>query len=309
LFRAGEGLVQTVGRLYLIEKPELGGLGLSTEQMSIAYGLAATLAFIGGSILGGYFAAWLGLKRTLFILILMMNVPNLTFWYMSAFHPENIYFIATILSVEMFGYGFGFTGLILYIMQVVAPGKYPTAHYALGTGIMALGLTIFQMISGKIQTILGYEAFFILGVLACGPVLLMAMIAKVPTKEQQKAEPTLVEVTGPVGPETLTLKNAQGSTVQAIKGWSWAGFLIPGILLVAYQVGSGLGWIPGLSVAGVEAFLESSFGIVKNNYLDAGLTLLGAVGSIVMIFIPFVVGAYLNGWKMRSFERKGFTAA
>lgn len=184
LFRAGEGLVQTVGRLFLIEPVANGGLGLTTTDMGIAYGTVATLAFIGGSILGGYFAAWLGLKRTLFVLILMMNVPNLTFWYMSAFHPTDIYFISTILSVEMFGYGFGFTGLILYIMHVVAPGKYPTAHYALGTGIMALGLTVFQMISGKIQAFLGYEKFFVVGVLACIPVLIMAFLAKVPdTKE------------------------------------------------------------------------------------------------------------------------------
>lgn len=190
LFRAGEGLVQTVGRLFLIEPIAKGGLGLSTTDMGIAYGTVATLAFIGGSILGGYFAAWKGLKKTLFVLILMMNLPNLTFWYMSAFHPSNIYFISGILSVEMFGYGFGFTGLILYIMHVVAPGKYPTAHYALGTGIMALGLTVFQMMSGKIQAMLGYQHFFILGVAACIPVLLMAAVAKIPdSKSTDAAKP------------------------------------------------------------------------------------------------------------------------
>lgn len=180
LFRAGEGLVQTVGRLFLIESVEKGGLGLSTTQVGIAYGTVATLMFIGGSILGGYFVAWKGLKKTLFLLILMMNVPNLTFWYMSAFRPDDIYFIAAILSVEMLGYGIGFTGLIVYIMHVVAPGKYPTAHYALGTGIMALGLTVFQMLSGKVQALLGYQAFFVVGVLACIPVLVMAALAPIP---------------------------------------------------------------------------------------------------------------------------------
>jgi PAT family beta-lactamase induction signal transducer AmpG len=185
LFRAGEGLVQTVGRLFLLEPTVNGGLGLTTTDMGIAYGTVATLAFIGGSILGGYFAAWKGLKKTLFVLILMMNVPNLTFWYMSAFLPTDIYFISGILSVEMFGYGFGFTGLILYIMHVVAPGKYPTAHYALGTGIMALGLTVFQMLSGKIQAALGYQNFFIVGVLACIPVLVMAAMAKIPEHNKE----------------------------------------------------------------------------------------------------------------------------
>jgi PAT family beta-lactamase induction signal transducer AmpG len=187
LFRASEGLVQTVGRLFLIESVEKGGLGLSTTQVGIAYGTVATLMFIGGSILGGYFVAWKGLKKTLFLLILMMNVPNLTFWYMSAYRPDDIYFISAILSIEMLGYGIGFNGLIVYIMHVVAPGKYPTAHYAMGTGIMALGLTLFQMLSGKVQAALGYQTFFIVGVLACIPVLAMALVAKIP---DTKAETT-----------------------------------------------------------------------------------------------------------------------
>lgn len=187
LFRAGEGLVQTVGRLFLIETVEKGGLGLSTSQVGIAYGTVATLMFIGGSILGGYFVAWKGLKKTLFLLILMMNVPNLTFWYMSAYHPSDIYFISAILSIEMLGFGIGFNGLIVYIMHVVAPGKYPTAHYAMGTGIMALGLTVFQMLSGKIQEALGYQTFFIVGVLACIPVLIMAALAKIPDTKINKA--------------------------------------------------------------------------------------------------------------------------
>lgn len=184
LFRAGEGQVQTIGRLFLIEARDKGGLGLSTSDMGIAYGTFATLAFIGGSILGGYFAAWRGLRKSLFILIVAMNLPNLTFWYLSAYLPTDIYLITAVLSVEMFGYGFGFTGLILYIMQVVAPGKYPTAHYALGTGIMQLGFVLFQMMSGKIQTYLGYHDFFIWGVASALPVLILSLIVKIEDKNQ-----------------------------------------------------------------------------------------------------------------------------
>lgn len=180
LFRAGEGLVQTVGRLFLIEAVEKGGLGIGTSDVGLVYGTVGALLFIGGSILGGYFVAWKGLKKTMFLLILLMNVPNLTFWYMSAYRPDNLYVISAIIGFEMLGYGIGFTGLIVYIMHVVAPGKYPTAHYAMGTGIMALGMTVFQMLSGSIQAALGYPTFFIVGVLACIPVLAMALVAKIP---------------------------------------------------------------------------------------------------------------------------------
>jgi PAT family beta-lactamase induction signal transducer AmpG len=185
LFRAGEGLVQPIGRLFLIEPREAGGLGLTTEQMGIAYGTFATVAFIGGSILGGYFSAWRGLRRsTMFIMIVMMNVPNLTFWYLSAFLPTDIYFITAILSFEMFGYGFGFVGLTLYMMQVIAPGKYPTAHYALCTGIMQLGFLLFQWKSGEFQTAVGYHDFFIWGVAAAVPVLLMSVMVSMKVKEK-----------------------------------------------------------------------------------------------------------------------------
>jgi PAT family beta-lactamase induction signal transducer AmpG len=103
-----------------------------------------------------------------------MNLPNLVFWYLSAVQPGALGFVAVALGVEMFGYGFGFVGVILFIMQVVATGKYQTAHYALGTGFMQLGFVLFKMISGDIQQALGYQRFFVWVLLAALPVLLLS---------------------------------------------------------------------------------------------------------------------------------------
>jgi len=105
-------------------------------------GTAGTVAFLAGSVGGGYFTAWIGLKRALPLLILAMNLPNLVFCYLSAAQPTSLTLIAAALAVEMFGYGFGFVGIILFIMQVVARGRFQTAHYALGTGFMQLGLVL-----------------------------------------------------------------------------------------------------------------------------------------------------------------------
>jgi PAT family beta-lactamase induction signal transducer AmpG len=184
LFRAGEGQVQTMGRLFLLDAAKDGGLGLTTSELGIAYGTVATLGFIIGSIGGGYFAAWRGLKKSMFLMILAMNVPNLTFLYLNVFHPTDLMTITAILSVEMFGYGFGFPALMLYIMQVVAPGKYSTAHYALGTGVMQLGFVLFSMMSGKIEKYLGYHDFFIWCVLSAIPVLILSLIVPIPSKEE-----------------------------------------------------------------------------------------------------------------------------
>jgi MFS transporter, PAT family, beta-lactamase induction signal transducer AmpG len=186
LFRAGEAQIQTIGPLFLREARELGGLGLSTAEVGTLYGTFGTAAFIIGSIAGGYFTSWRGLKRAILPLILAVNLPNAVFYVLALAHPTSLWAIGTALSVEMFGYGFGFVGLILYMMQVVAPGKYQTAHYALSTGIMALGFALFKYFSGDIQVALGYQNFFLWVLVAAIPVAIMSQL--IPMTAHQKNE-------------------------------------------------------------------------------------------------------------------------
>ena len=181
LFRFAEGQVQTIGPLFLIEHRDKGGLGLTTEQVGGIYGTVGTLAFLVGSILGGYFTSWFSLKRAMPILIIMMAVPNAVFYYLSVALPVDMLHIGTAVAVEMFGYGFGFVGMILYIMQAVAPGKFQTAHYALGSGVMQLGFILSKTISGDIQVAFGYQQFF-LWTIACGaPALIALFFVKIPS--------------------------------------------------------------------------------------------------------------------------------
>ncbi len=196
LFRAGEGQVGNIAPLFLRDPRSAGGLGLDPTQVGWAYGTAGTLAFIFGSIVGGYFAAWLGLRRAMVYLIIGMNLPNLAFFYLSAVMPTDITLIVAAIFVENLGFGFGFVGLILYMMQVVAPGKYQTAHYAFGTGFMALGMVIFRSMSGKIQLALGYQNFFLFVLLCAVPVLLLSLRIVPPnagTLEQPRGTPLPAE--------------------------------------------------------------------------------------------------------------------
>ncbi|WP_374438800.1 MFS transporter [Inhella sp.] len=173
LFRFAEGQVQTIGPLFLIEPRAQGGLGLTTEQVGGIYGTAGTAAFLVGSILGGTFTAALGLKRAMPALILAMMVPNAVFFGLARALPTDLFAISAAITVEMAGYGFGFVGMILYIMQVVAPGRFTTAHYALGSGVMQLGFIFSKTISGDIEQALGYQAFFAWTLVAGLPVLLL----------------------------------------------------------------------------------------------------------------------------------------
>jgi len=192
LFRFAEGQVQTIGPLFLIEARDKGGLGLTTEQVGGIYGTAGTAAFLVGSILGGYFTAWLGLKRAMPVLIIAMAIPNATFYYLSTALPPDLFHIGFAISVEMFGYGFGFVGMILYIMQAVAPGRFQTAHYALGSGVMQLGFILSKTISGDIQLAMGYQTFF-LWTIACGvPAFVLMFFVKIPAKALAAVAPEAV---------------------------------------------------------------------------------------------------------------------
>jgi len=176
LFRFGEGQVQTIGPLFLIEARDKGGLGLVSGQVGDIYGLAGTAGFLLGSILGGTFTARLGLRRSMPLLIAAMIVPNVVFWHLSVAQPTALVHITAAVALESFFYGFGFVGMILYIMQVVAPGPYQTAHFALGSGVMQLGFIFSKFISGSVQLQLGYRHFFLWTVVAGVPVLAMVLM-------------------------------------------------------------------------------------------------------------------------------------
>jgi PAT family beta-lactamase induction signal transducer AmpG len=174
LFRAGEGQVIKVGPLFLQADRAEGGLGLSLQRFGTIYGGFGSAAFILGSILAGYFTARLGLKRALLPLMLILNLPMLAYWYLSAALPTSTVLVTIALSLEMFGYGFGFVGVILLMMQEIAPGKYQTAHYAFANSLMNLGVILPGAVSGWIQTQLGYKNFFVWVVLASIPALVLS---------------------------------------------------------------------------------------------------------------------------------------
>jgi PAT family beta-lactamase induction signal transducer AmpG len=174
LYRAGEGQVIKVGPLFLRASRESGGLGLSFQKVGAIYGVFGSAAFILGSVLGGYFIARLGLKRALPWLILVLNLPMIAYWYLSVALPLDPVLVTTAMSVEMFGYGFGFVGVIMLMMQEIAPGKFQTAHYAFANSLMNLGVILPGAASGYIQTKLGYTHFFIWVIIAALPALILS---------------------------------------------------------------------------------------------------------------------------------------
>jgi PAT family beta-lactamase induction signal transducer AmpG len=199
MYRAGEGQLVKIGPLFLKSARMDHGLGLSTAQFGTIYGIFGAIAFISGTVLGGYFTSWLGLKRAIVPLIIIMNLPNAAYVYLSTVLPANSSLIAAALCVEMFGYGFGFVGVILLMMQEIAPGKYQAAHYAFANSLMNLGLIVPGAVSGYVQKWMGYQKFFVWVLISAVPALIMARFIPlsgagsepraVPPKALAEAEP------------------------------------------------------------------------------------------------------------------------
>jgi MFS transporter, PAT family, beta-lactamase induction signal transducer AmpG len=161
-YRFGEGLIEKIGPLFLLDTSAAGGLGLDNVRLGTINGTYGTVAFIVGALLGGLFAARRGLRRSLFILVLALNIPHVTYLYLSQARPESLAAIAGAVTIEKFGYGFGSVGHMLYMMQQMAPGPYKTAHYAFATGIMGLCMMSTGMVSGVVQERVGYQTFFLM---------------------------------------------------------------------------------------------------------------------------------------------------
>ena len=161
LYRLGEGFVMKIVPLFLKATTAEGGLGLTNQQMGLYYGTFGAGAFLLGSLLAGYYIAHRGLKRTLFPLCCIFNVPFAVYALLAWFQPAEMWIVGGGIVLEYFGYGFGFVGLTLFMMQQVAPGKHQMAHYAFASGIMNLSVMLTGAVSGYLSDWLGYGDFFL----------------------------------------------------------------------------------------------------------------------------------------------------
>lgn len=160
LFRLGEAQLVKLASPFLLDPKEAGGLGLTTTDIGFVYGTAGVVALTLGGILGGIAVAQQGLKKWLWPLALSLNLPNLAYVAMAFLQPESLWWVSAGVVIEQFGYGFGFTAYMLYMIYF-ADGPNKTAHYAICTGFMALGMMLPGMVSGWIQDQIGYQWFFI----------------------------------------------------------------------------------------------------------------------------------------------------
>ncbi|MFA6593420.1 MAG: MFS transporter [Bacteroidales bacterium] len=186
LYRLGEGFVMKIVPLFLKSDVSAGGLGLSEQQIGLLYGTFGAAAFVLGSLLAGYYVAHLGLKKALFSLVCIFNLPFIVYTILAWTQPESLWLIGGGIVFEYFGYGFGFVGLTLFMMQQIAPGEHQMAHYAFASGIMNLSVMMTGAVSGFISDAFGYKIFFTIVLVAVIPVFIMAKTIPFRFEDKQK---------------------------------------------------------------------------------------------------------------------------
>lgn len=178
VYRLGEAQLVKLASPFLLDDPAQGGLGLTTANIGFIYGTTGIIALTLGGILGGIAVSRHGIGKWLWPMVMAMNLPNLVYVYLAFVQPQDLRLITASVVVEQFGYGFGFTAYMLYMIYL-SQGKYQTAHYALCTGFMALGMMLPGMISGWIQEQIGYQYFFIWVLICTIPGFIAAAFLKI----------------------------------------------------------------------------------------------------------------------------------
>ena len=177
-YRFAETQIVKILAPFLLDPGSKGGLGLTTSELGIIYGTVGVIALLLGGLLGGYAIYRHGLKCWIWVMVCAMHLPDLVYVYLSQAMPDNFHVINLCVAVEQFGYGFGFTAYTMF-MIMVSEGEYKTVHYAIATGIMALGMMLPAMFSGWLQEQLGYQNYFLWVMVATIPGFIVTALVKI----------------------------------------------------------------------------------------------------------------------------------
>lgn len=178
LYRLPEAQLAKMGIPFLVDPIEAGGLGLTTEQIGFAQGTLGIIGLTVGGILGGIAVSRNGLKHWLWPMVWSISLPDIVYVYLSYVQPSSLFVVNGCIFVEQFGYGFGFTAYMLYLIYF-ADGIYKTAHYAICTAFMALGMMLPGMIAGWLQEYMGYQLFFIWIMVCCAATFGVTALLKI----------------------------------------------------------------------------------------------------------------------------------
>lgn len=197
-YRMPEGLLVKISPLFLFDAKHNGGLGLSLQEISLVQGTVGVVGLTLGGILGGMAAGKQGLKRWLWPMVCAITLPDIVYVYLSYDLPSSLLVVNLCIFIEQFGYGFGFTAYMLYLIYY-SRGQYKTSHYAICTAFMALSMMIPGLVAGALQEYFGYRMFFIIVMFCCAVTFIVSAFLKIDPKfgiKEEKDEEAIAHTPG-----------------------------------------------------------------------------------------------------------------
>ena len=177
-YRFPEAQLAKMGIPFLLDPVSEGGLGMTTEQIGFTQGTVGIIGLTIGGILGGIAVSRHGLKHWLWPMVWAISLPDLVYVYLSYFPETSLLWVNVCIFVEQFGYGFGFTAYMMYLIYF-SRGTHSTAHYAICTAFMALGMMLPGMAAGWLQEQLGYQLFFVWIMVCCVATFAVTALLKI----------------------------------------------------------------------------------------------------------------------------------
>jgi PAT family beta-lactamase induction signal transducer AmpG len=187
-YRFGEAMIFAMASLFILDKPSLGGMGVSIGQLGMIKGVGQVLGLMLGGLLGGWWISRIGLRRAFWPLVICMHVPNILYIWAAFTLPRTLWLYPVVFA-EAFGYGAGFAGYFVYLMDVAQRGKYVTSHYAIGTGLGALFITFATILAGIVQSVFGYRGVFVAACLLTIPGTLTLLFIPLDESQGRSAKP------------------------------------------------------------------------------------------------------------------------
>ncbi len=178
LYRMPEGLLVKISTLFLVDSSSKGGLALSPQELGLVQGTVGVIGLVLGGILGGMAVSCDGFKRWLWPMVCAITLPDLIYVFLAYVMPTSLTLISACIFIEQFGYGFGFTAYMLYLIYY-SRGEFKTSHYALCTAFMALSMMIPGLFAGWLQEMVGYRTFFLIVVALCSVTFLVSSLLKI----------------------------------------------------------------------------------------------------------------------------------
>lgn len=176
-YRLGEAQLIKIASPFLLDDQLVGGIGLNTAEVGIIYGTVGVAALLAGGIMGGIVVSRGGFKKWIIPMAIAINLPDILYVWLASSQLANPWIVGSFVAIEQLGYGFGFTAFTLFLIYI-AQGEHRTAHYAIGTGFMALGMMLPGMIAGWMQELLGYTGFFVWVCVCTLPGILASVLVK-----------------------------------------------------------------------------------------------------------------------------------